>query len=379
MIHQYTQFGQNIVLDIESGAIHVVSDVAALMCGYIEAMLKSGKATMPKNCPVDLRYSLAKYESSEVQAAYAELLELYENGLIFSNGDDSEANLLPPKDPPIKALCLNVAHECNMDCAYCFAGGGHFGSDAFEANTRLMSEQTAMNAIKFLLESSQSRKNLEVDFFGGEPLLNFEMIKAIVQKTRKLEKSYGKNVRFTLTTNGILLDDEKIDFINANISNIVLSLDGTKETNDAMRKYCGGGSYENIVPKYQKLVSKRTNPDYKSYYIRGTFTKKNLDFSKDAAHMRELGFEHISIEPVVAKEVEEYAITKEDLPKIFAEYEKLAREMIKRERQKKDTFNFFHFDIDLQNGPCLKKRAKGCGSGSEYLAIVPNGDVYPCH
>ena len=381
MIHKYTQFGYNIVLDIESGAVHLMSDVAIRMCGYLELMLEQKKCeTLPRECPVDLRYSLAKYEGSEVKKAYAELLELYDSGCLFSKLSKQDDNLkleYSPKNTPIKALCLNVAHDCNMACAYCFASGGSFGLG--ERDDKLMSEETGMNAIRFLLENSQNRKNLEVDFFGGEPLLNFEMIKTIVRNTRELETKYDKNVRFTLTTNGTLLDEEKMDFINNNISNIVLSLDGTKETNDNMRKYADGeGSYAKIVPLYQKLVAGRNNPNYKDYYIRGTFTKKNLNFTKDAAHMRELGFENISIEPVVGKE-EDYAITKEDLPQIFAEYEKLAKEIIKRERHGENTFNFFHFNIDLENGPCVKKRIKGCGAGCEYLAVVPKGDIYPCH
>ena len=377
MIHKYTLFGYNIVLDVESGAVHLMSDVAAQMAVYLEAELEKNKCGgLPGECPVDLRYSLAKYEGSEVKKAYSELLELYENRCIFS-GQDEALTLKYSKETPVKALCLNVAHECNMDCVYCFANGGSFGSDRGSA---LMSEETAMAAIRFLMENSRNRKNLEVDFFGGEPLLCFETIKNTVSNTRGLEKKYGKNVRFTLTTNGTLLDAEKIDFINENITNVVLSLDGTKETNDKMRKYTGGGgSYTDIVPLYQKLVAKRKNPNYSDYYIRGTFTKKNLNFAGDAVHMRELGFENISIEPVAAKETSDYAVNSRDLPVIFREYEILAKEIIRRRRQGADTFNFFHFNIDLDNGPCLKKRAKGCGSGSEYLAVTPNGGIYPCH
>ena len=376
MTHNYTLFGYNIALDVESGTIHLLSDIAASMTGYLDAWLdKNGE--LPGECPVDLRYSLAKYESSEVKKAYSELLELYENGCIFS-GRDETLTLSYSPETPLKAMCLNAAHDCNMNCKYCFAGGGSFGSG--EGESRLMSEATGMAAIRFLMENSKSRKNLEVDFFGGEPLMNFETVKAIVAKTRKLEGQYGKNVRFTLTTNGTLLDAKKIDFINQNISNIVLSLDGSKETNDNMRKYANGeGSYADIVPLYQKLVAERKNPNCKDYYIRGTFTKKNLDFAKDAVHMRELGFENISIEPVVAKEPSELAITKADLPAVFAEYEKLAKEIIRRERKKENIFSFFHFCIDLENGPCAIKRIKGCGSGSEYIAVVPNGDIYPCH
>ena len=372
MIHKYTLFGYNIVLDVESGAVHVMSDVAAQMTDYIEIMLEKNSGELPEECPVDLRYSLAKYESSAVKDSYAELRELYKNNMLFSKSHDFNAfavgNVVP--DVPVKALCLNVSHDCNMSCEYCFAGKGDFGLEK-----KLMSEETGMNAVKFLMQNSKKRKNLEIDFFGGEPLMNFDVVKNIVAKTRELEKEFNKNVRFTLTTNGILLDNDKIDFINQNISNIVLSLDGLRETNDNMR---GSGTYSKIVPLYQKLVAERTGK-YKDYYIRGTFTRNNLDFSKDVTHMRELGFSNVSIEPVVAEGNFNYSIRKEDLSKIFKEYENLAKEIIRRERKQQDAFNFFHFNIDLENGPCVYKRSKGCGSGSEYLAVTPNGDIYPCH
>ena len=386
MIHKYTLFGYNIVLDIESGAVNILSDAAMQMISYLEIMLeKNNYGDLPEECPVDIRYFLAKYESSEVKETYAELCELYKNQLLFSKPDDN-IKLNYNDEIPVKALCLNIAHDCNMACEYCFAGKGDFGLYKNEKDKKnekkLMDEKTGMNAIEFLMQNSKSRKNLEVDFFGGEPLLNFEAVKNIIANTRGLEKKYNKNVRFTLTTNGTLLDGEKINFINENISNIVLSLDGLKETNDNMRKYNGGeGSYSDIIPLYQKLVSERIENagKYKDYYIRGTFTKKNLDFTKDVIHMRELGFKNISIEPVVSEEYNDYAIKTEDLPIIFKEYEKLAREIIRREKNQKDTFNFFHFNIDLENGPCVYKRAKGCGSGSEYLAVTPAGDIYPCH
>ncbi|MCL1858460.1 MAG: thioether cross-link-forming SCIFF peptide maturase [Oscillospiraceae bacterium] len=379
MIHKYNLFGYNLALDVESGAIHVLSDIAMQMIDYLEIMLeKNNFSNLPEECPVDIRYFLAKYESSDVKEAYSGLCELYNNQLLFSKSNNN-IKLDFNENIPVKALCLNISHDCNMNCEYCFAGKGDFG---IENEKKLMDEQTGMNAINFLMQKSKGRKNLEVDFFGGEPLLNFEVVKNIVLNTRKLEKEYNKNVRFTLTTNGTLLNNEKIDFINENISNIVLSLDGLKETNDSMRKYNGGeGSYSEIVPLYQKLVSERINKTgkYKDYYIRGTFTGKNLDFVKDIIHMRELGFKNISVEPVVSEEYNDYAIHEEDLPVIFKEYENLAREIIRRDKNKTDIFNFFHFNIDLENGPCFYKRAKGCGSGSEYLAVTPNGDIYPCH
>ena len=381
MIHKYTLFGYNIVLDVESGAIHILSDIAMQMLGYLELMPeKNNFKDLPDECPVDIRYYLAKYESSEVKETYSELKELYQNQLLFSKPDNFVGDAAPGV-PVIKALCLNISHDCNMACEYCFAGKGDFGIK--DSGKKLMDEKTGMNAIEFLMRNSKSRRNLEVDFFGGEPMLNFETLKNIVGNTRKLEKEYNKNVRFTLTTNGTLLNDEKINFINENISNIVLSLDGQKETNDNMRKYNGGdgeGSYSEIVPLYQKLIQDRKEKNkYKDYYIRGTFTKKNLNFAKDITHMRELGFENVSVEPVVSEESNDYAIQKQDLPVIFREYEILAREIIRRERSQKNTFNFFHFNIDLENGPCVYKRAKGCGSGSEYLAVTPDGDIYPCH
>ena len=360
MVHKYTLFGYNIVLDAESGAVHIVSDIAAQMLGQIEAAInKTGG--LPDECPVSLRYSLAKYASSEIHEAYIELRELYINQLLFSKPDGSIANKY---DGTIKALCLNISHGCNMACEYCFAGKGEYGSEK-----KFMDEETGMKAIKFLMQNSKNRKNLEVDFFGGEPLLNFGAVKNIVENTRKLENEYNKNVRFTLTTNGTLLDGEKIDFINQNISNIVLSLDGLPETNDNMR---GRGTHEKIVPLYKKLVAGRTG-QYKDYYIRGTFTNKNLNFTNDVLHICELGFKNVSVEPVVAEQERGYSIKKEDLPVIYKEYEKLAREVINR------GINFFHFNIDLENGPCVYKRAKGCGSGSEYLAVTPGGDIYPCH
>ena len=377
MIYKYTLFGYNIVLDIESGAIHILSDIAFKMIDYIGLMFEKDNFNgLPEECPVDLRYFFAKHKNSDVQEAYSELCGLHSDQLLFSKNDEN-IKLNYSDETPIKALCLNISHDCNMNCEYCFAGKGDFGLEK-----KLMSETTGMNAVKFLMQNSKSRRNLEVDFFGGEPLMNFGVVKNIVLNTRKIEQEYNKNVRFTLTTNGTLLDDEKINFINENISNIVLSLDGLKETNDNMRQYDGGetdGSYSEIVPLYQKLVAERKNKKYQDYYIRGTFTRKNLNFTKDVIHMRDLGFKNLSIEPVVAEEDCDYAIRKEDLPVIFKEYEHLAREIIKRERKQEDIFNFFHFNINLENGPCVYKRSKGCGSGSEYLAVTPNGDIYPCH
>ncbi|MCL2774578.1 MAG: thioether cross-link-forming SCIFF peptide maturase [Oscillospiraceae bacterium] len=385
MIHKYTLFGYNIVIDTESGAVHVLSEIAVKMTDYLDVMAnRDGFTGFPDDCPMDIRYQFAKYESSDVKGAYAELCGLYKDGILFSKPYEIKLNYSDNfGESPVKALCLNIAHDCNMTCEYCFAGKGESTTPGrYGLEKKLMSEETGMNAIRFLMQNSGSRRNLEVDFFGGEPLLNFETVKNIVTTTRVLEKQFNKNVRFTLTTNGTLLDDEKIDFINGNISNIVLSLDGLPNTNDNMRKYDGGsGTYEDIVPMYQKLVEKRikSGSPFKDYYVRGTFTRKNLNFAKDVIHMSDLGFKNVSVEPVVAEEDKDYSIRREDLPVIFKEYETLAREIIRRERKGQGTFNFFHFNIDLENGPCVYKRSKGCGSGSEYLAVTPEGDIYPCH
>lgn len=370
MIHKYSLFGYNIAIDIESGSVHILSDTAFNMLGYLENLAHvPGFAGFPEECPTDIRYHLAKFDSSDINGAYAELAGLYDDGLLFSEPEKLDLEY----SGIVKALCLNIAHDCNMMCQYCFAGKGDFG-----LSKKLMSEETGLQAVKFLMENSGGRKNLEVDFFGGEPLINFKTVENIVLKTRELEKDYNKNVRFTLTTNGTLLDDAKIDFINEHISNIVLSLDGLPETNDGVRKYNGGGGvYSDIVPLYQKLVSQRDKN--KDYYVRGTFTRKNLNFAKDVIHIAGLGFKNISVEPVVLDENDEYAVRREDLPAVFREYETLAREIIKRERRNSGQFSFFHFNIDLDAGPCVYKRSKGCGAGSEYLAVTPEGDIYPCH
>ncbi|MCL2099900.1 MAG: thioether cross-link-forming SCIFF peptide maturase [Oscillospiraceae bacterium] len=364
MTHSYSLFGHNIAVDTESGSVHLLSDAAFFMLPYLETLANTpGFSGFPGECPPE-------YEDPDRRGAYSELVGLYNEGLLFSAAEKIELEYTGI----IKALCLNVAHDCNMACGYCFAGRGDYG----QREKTLMSEDTGMAAVEFLMRSSGERRNLEVDFFGGEPLLNFETVKNIVKKTRILEKQYNKNVRFTLTTNGTLLNDEKIDFINEHIENIVLSLDGLPKTNDALRRYeDGGGVYFDIVPLYQKLISQRGT---KSYYVRGTFTRKNLNFTKDVLHLAELGFQNISVEPVVLEESRELAVKSCDLPLVFDEYETLAREIIRRESGGPGSgFNFFHFNIDLENGPCVYKRSKGCGAGSEYLAVVPDGEIYPCH
>ncbi len=272
---------------------------------------------------------------------------------------------------PIKAMCLHVAHDCNLRCKYCFASTGDFG-----VGRKLLDEATGKKAIDFLLENSKGRRNIELDFFGGEPLMNMEVVKYVVAYARSKEKEYNKNFRFTITTNGVLLNDEITEFLNKEMSNVVLSIDGRKETNDRFRPAINGkGSYDIIVPKFKELVEKRGQDQY---YVRGTFTKYNLDFASDVMHLNELGFDQISVEPVVSPSTVDYALTEKELPQIYAEYEKLAKEMI--ERKKAGTgFNFFHFMLDLEQGPCAIKRLRGCGCGNEYVAVTPDGDIYPCH
>ena len=369
MIHQYRLNGYAIVLDVNSGAVHLVDDA-------VYDLVERLAPPLADRCPEEALAALAgRYGREEVLAAYEEILELYRNGLLFSE-DEYEQYAGQMVSAPIKAMCLHVAHDCNLRCKYCFASTGDFGG-----GRKLLDEETGKQAIDFLLKYSYGRKNLELDFFGGEPLMNFDVVKAVVEYARSKEAEHGKNFRFTITTNGVLLDDDKIDYINREMSNVVLSIDGRKEINDLLRPTPNGsGSYDVIVPHYQRLVKRRNgNPEDRwQYYVRGTFTRHNLDFAKDVMHLNELGFDQISIEPVVSEEQQEYAITERELPRIFEEYETLAKQLI--ERKKNGTgFNFFHFMIDLDQGPCAIKRLRGCGCGNEYVAVTPDGDVYPCH
>jgi uncharacterized protein len=315
---------------------------------------------------------LSGYSEAELADAYNEIKELEESNQLYSK--DVYAEVIPKieqREPVVKALCLHIAHDCNLKCRYCFAEEGEY-----HGKRELMSLEVGKKAIYFLIKASGKRKNLEVDFFGGEPLMNFDVVKEIVKYARSIEEQNGKNFRFTITTNGILLNDDIMQFINENMHNVVLSIDGRKDVNDRMRPRAGGqGSYDNIVPKFQKLAESRNQTDY---YVRGTFTHYNLDFGKDVMHLADLGFKQISIEPVVAEDAEPYSIKREDLPVIFEEYEQLAKDIIKR-REDGKWFNFFHFMIDLTGGPCITKRLVGCGSGTEYLAVTPTGDLYPCH
>ncbi len=361
MIHKFCQNGVNIVMDVNSGAIHVVDDVVYDLADIWKEV--------PKNA---LQLKFPQYDMEQIEEAVEELSILEREGMLYTEDDyDEVLPMMDNRNAVVKALCLHVAHDCNLKCEYCFAEEGEY-----HGKRELMSAEVGKKALDFLIENSGSRKNLEVDFFGGEPLMNFEVVKEIVKYGREIEKKYDKKFRFTITTNGILLDEQKQQFINENMYNLVLSLDGRKEVNDRMRPRAGGqGSYDVIVPKFQKIAESRNQKDY---YIRGTFTKYNIDFCKDVLHMADLGFQQISIEPVVAEEGMPYAITEKELPMIYEEYEKLAKEIYER-RKKGNDFNFFHFNIDLSGGPCVMKRLIGCGSGTEYLAVTPTGELYPCH
>lgn len=368
MIHKYKLGEHYILLDVHSGAIHLLDELCFDIIDNIAPPLSQtlGADVVEKLLP--------KYKAEEITECYTELYELYEAGQLFSVDDyEKFANML--EQSPIKAMCLHIAHDCNLRCEYCFASTGDYAE-----GRSLMSEEVGKKAIDFLLEKSGSRRNLELDFFGGEPLMNFEVVKKIVTYAREREKEYGKNFRFTITTNGMLLSDDKIDFINKEMYNAVLSVDGRPEVNDKVRKRVDGrGCYDRIVPNFQKLVAGRDpHSENNQYYVRGTFTKYNLDFAEDVLHMNDLGFDQVSIEPVVADPKMPYAITEADLPKIFDEYENLAVKLLEREKEGKG-FNFFHFMLDLDQGPCAIKRLRGCGCGNEYVAITPEGDIYPCH
>lgn len=359
-IHKYYLNNRYIVLDVNSGSVHVMDKIVYdILDYYKEESLDD----------ILSRFS-STYGSKAVSDVYQEISKLEEDGLLFSE-ERQLGNISYNRDNVIKAMCLHVAHDCNLTCKYCFASQGDF-----KGERSLMSLEVGKKALEFLAKSSGNRKNLEVDFFGGEPLMNFQVVKDLVSYGRELEKEYNKNFRFTITTNGVLLDDDKIDFINENMDNVVLSLDGRKKVNDYMRKTINEqGSYDVILPKFKNMVEKRGDKDY---YIRGTFTNKNLDFSKDALHFYDEGFKKVSVEPVVTSEEMDYALREEHLDRVLKEYEEFSRQYIRIKKRDKD-FHFFHFMIDLDQGPCIIKRVTGCGAGSEYLAVTPEGDLYPCH
>ena len=375
MIHQYINNGFHIILDVNSGAVHsvdaVMYDAVAAAKELIPDMEKPEKLSGQVTETVISRLK-DSYPEAEIAEALEEIQYLIDAGELFSKDVYHDYVVdFKKRKTVVKALCLHIAHDCNLACQYCFAEEGEY-----HGRRALMSFEVGKKAIDFLLLNSGNRKNLEIDFFGGEPLMNWEVVKQIVEYGRSKEKEYNKNFRFTMTTNGVLLNDEIMEFCNKEMSNVVLSLDGRKEVNDKMRPFRNGkGSYELIVPKFQKFAKLRENKDY---YIRGTFTRENMDFAKDVLEFADLGFKSMSIEPVVAQAEEYYAIREEDIPQILEEYDNLAVEYIKRRKEGRG-FNFFHFNIDLQQGPCVAKRLAGCGSGTEYLAVTPWGDFYPCH
>ena len=361
-VDQYKNNGYDIVLDVNSGAIHVVDDVTYDVIALYEGHTREEIVNSLRE----------RYPETEVEEALDEVQMLVDNEELFTK-DTYENYIMDFKKRPtvVKALCLHIAHDCNLACQYCFAEEGEY-----HGRRALMSFEVGKKALDFLIANSGNRRNLEVDFFGGEPLMNWQVVKDLVAYGREQEKLHDKKFRFTLTTNGVLLNDEVMEFCNREMGNVVLSIDGRKEVHDKMRPFRkGAGSYDLIVPKFQQFAESRHQD---KYYVRGTFTHYNLDFSEDVLHLADLGFKQISVEPVVAEPKEPYAIREEDLPKLFEEYDKLAVEMIRRHKSGED-FNFFHFMIDLEGGPCVAKRLSGCGSGTEYLAVTPWGDFYPCH
>jgi uncharacterized protein len=362
MIHRFELDGVRFVLDVDSGCIHVVDEL-------IDAIV-ARKTTMSDRAIVD--ELTRSYPEADVRDALDEVNALIDAGQLFSEHDFRPlAQSKLAQGDVIKALCLNVAHTCNLNCEYCFAAQGTYKGDQ-----ALMSLATGQRAIDFLIEHSGDRKHLEVDFFGGEPLLNWPMVKATVAYARRQEKDHDKVFRFTLTTNGVLIDDDVIAFANREMDNVVLSLDGRPEVHDRFRTHLSGrGSYDEIVPKFQKLVQNRHRG---TYYMRGTFTHANPDFVEDILHIHDLGFDEISMEPVVCAPDSPYALTDEDVAAVKTGYERLAREIVRAEREG-HPFRFYHFMINLEGGPCIYKRVAGCGSGTEYLAVTPNGDLYPCH
>lgn len=360
-IHKFEQNGIKILLDANSGAVHVVDDIIYDIVDFYENM----------DCKEIEKMFSSKYDTDAIGEALGELKELKDKGLLYSK-DPYEGMAINEGVSYIKALCLNIAHDCNLRCKYCFASKGGYGGKRL-----LMSEEVGKAAIDFVIEKSGPRKNIEVDLFGGEPLMDFEVVKSIVDYGREKGSEHGKNIRFTMTTNATLLNDEIIDYLDKNMGNIVLSIDGRKEVNDRVRVRCdGSGTYDCILPNIKKMVSRRS--EGKQYYVRGTFTANNLDFYKDVVALADLGFKEISIEPVVLPEDDELSLKEEHVDTIFEQYDMLAKEIIRRKRQG-NPIKFYHFNIDINGGPCIYKRVSGCGAGFEYVAVTPEGDIYPCH
>lgn len=375
LIHQYKNNGYNIVLDVNSGMVHIVDELVYDIISLYEdndrdtiVSKMMEKYSIPENAAL-----LEEPVTRElILEGIDEINQLKEDGNLFTKDIYQDyIKEFKTRDTVVKALCLHIAHDCNLACKYCFAEEGEY-----HGRRAIMSYEVGKKALDFLIANSGKRRNLEVDFFGGEPLMNFQVVKDLVKYGREQEKIHDKHFRFTLTTNGILLDEDVMEFVNEEMDNVVLSIDGRKEVNDFMRPSRNGkGSYDIILPKFIKLAESRKQA---KYYVRGTFTRNNLDFSKDVAHLAELGFKQISMEPVVSLPEEPYAITEEDIPVICEEYDRLAKYMIQSKKEGKE-FNFFHFMVDLSGGPCVAKRLSGCGSGTEYLAVTPWGDIYPCH
>ena len=369
MIHQYKLGGFNIVLDVCSGSVHVVDDIAYDIISIFETEDKDGIIARMS----EKYLGLDGVSLDDINECYEQVEELRAAGKLFTDDNfESMAGKLKEKTAGVvKALCLHIAHTCNLNCSYCFASQGKYHGDR-----AMMSYEVGTRALDFLVENSGTRHNLEVDFFGGEPLMNFQVVKDLVAYARSIEKEKGKNFRFTLTTNGVLVDDDVIDFANRECSNVVLSLDGRKEVHDRFRvDYAGQGSWDKIVPKFQKFVEARNG---KEYYMRGTFTHANPDFLNDIKQMLDLGFNELSMEPVVCAKDDPSALTDSDMDIVMKQYEELASLMLERDREGRP-FTFYHYMIDLTGGPCIYKRISGCGSGTEYMAVTPWGDLYPCH
>ena len=365
MVHCYKNNGYNIVLDSNSGSVHAVDEVAFEVIDKYESRSK-------EEIILELCAKYPEITADDIEEIFQDIEELKKEGKLFSEDKFKDLQIdIQARPTQLKALCLHIAHDCNMCCKYCFAGEGEYSGDR-----SLMSFEVGKRALDFLIEQSGSRKNLEVDFFGGEPLLNFDVVKQLVAYARSIEKEKGKNFRFTLTTNGVLLDDEVMEWANKECYNVVLSLDGRKETNDRMRRTRNDkGTYDLILPKFQKMAKERNQ---QGYYIRGTYTHYNTDFANDILHLADMGFEQLAMEPVVTDPKMDYALQESDIPKLKDQYDLLAKEMCKRNREGKG-FTFFHYMIDLEGGPCIYKRISGCGVGTDYMAVTPWGDLYPCH
>ena len=362
LIHKFMQSNDRYLIDVNSGVVHAIDELVYDLLEEDNLKVKEEALELYKN----------KYSSEELLEAYCELEELINGGLLYTEDLYKDIAMNDKSKSFVKALCLNVAHDCNLKCKYCFADEGEY-----KGCRKLLSPEVGKKSIDFVIKNSGPRRNIEVDLFGGEPLMNFGAIKEIVDYAREQEKLHNKVIRFTMTTNATLLNDEIMEYIDKNMGNIVLSIDGRKEVNDNVRvRGDGSGSYERILPKIRTMVERRDKS--KQYYVRGTFTRANTDFYEDVKHLADLGFKEISIEPVVLPTEHELSLRKEDLPVIFKQYDKLYEELLKRHEEGKD-FKFYHFNIDLQGGPCVYKRISGCGAGHEYVAVTPDGDIYPCH